>query len=60
MEVNIDFLFWIFAQTAFMDLVDVFAVPADAPPIDSRWNNTSSRAVTGVGGTDPWDSPGET
>lgn len=43
-----------------MDLVDVFAVPADVPPIDSRWNNTSTRAATGVGGTDPWDSPGET
>ncbi|XP_013880791.1 epsin-3 isoform X2 [Austrofundulus limnaeus] len=43
--------------TAFMDLVDVFAVPVDAPPIDSRWNNTSTRAASGVGGTDPWDSP---
>ncbi|XP_017280935.1 epsin-3 isoform X2 [Kryptolebias marmoratus] len=42
--------------TAFMDLVDIFAVPADAPPIDNRWNNTSSRAAAGAGGTDPWDS----
>ncbi|XP_037544965.1 epsin-3 [Nematolebias whitei] len=42
--------------SAFMDLVDVFAVPTDAPPIDGRWNNTAPRAAAGAGGTDPWDS----
>lgn len=42
-----------------MDLVDVFAVPTDAPPIDSRWNNAAPRAAAGAGGTDPWDSLGE-
>ncbi|XP_015254017.1 PREDICTED: epsin-3-like isoform X1 [Cyprinodon variegatus] len=40
--------------TAFMDLVDIFAVPADAPPSDIRWNNTSQQAAAGA--TDPWDS----
>lgn len=40
-----------------MDLVDIFAVPADAPPSDIRWNNTSQQAAAGA--TDPWDSLGE-
>ncbi|KAM4717646.1 epsin-3 isoform 2-T6 [Anableps anableps] len=42
--------------TAFMDLVDIFAVPTDAPPSDIRWNNTSLPAVAGARATDPWDS----
>ncbi|XP_032444474.1 epsin-3 isoform X3 [Xiphophorus hellerii] len=42
--------------TAFMDLVDIFAVPKDAPPSDIRWNNTSHQAATGARATDPWDS----
>lgn len=42
-----------------MDLVDVFAVPADQPPGDRRWNNASHQAAGGMGGTDPWDSLGE-
>ncbi|XP_074552510.1 epsin-3 isoform X2 [Halichoeres trimaculatus] len=46
--------------TAFMDLVDVFAVPSDPPPVDHRWNNTSHQAAARLGGTDPWDSLGST
>ncbi|XP_008278620.1 epsin-3 isoform X2 [Stegastes partitus] len=42
--------------TAFMDLVDVFAVPTDAPPSDRRWNNAPHQAAASAGGTDPWDS----
>ncbi|CAN9505638.1 unnamed protein product [Ophioblennius macclurei] len=42
--------------TAFMDLVDVFAVPAEQPPSDHRWNNTAHQAAAAAGGTDPWDS----
>ncbi|XP_041813539.1 epsin-3 isoform X3 [Chelmon rostratus] len=42
--------------TAFMDLVDVFAVPLDEPPTDYRWNNAPHQAAARVGGTDPWDS----
>ncbi|XP_031592363.1 epsin-3 isoform X4 [Oreochromis aureus] len=42
--------------TAFMDLVDVFAVPTDLPPSDHRWNNASHQAAAGAGGTDHWDS----
>ncbi|XP_027897145.1 epsin-3 isoform X3 [Xiphophorus couchianus] len=42
--------------TAFMDLVDIFAVPTDAPPSDIRWNNTSHQAATGARAIDPWDS----
>ncbi|XP_077385199.1 epsin-3 isoform X2 [Festucalex cinctus] len=37
--------------TAFMDLVDVFAVPKDPPPSENVWHKTSTHA----GGTDPWD-----
>ncbi|XP_055008839.1 epsin-3 isoform X4 [Boleophthalmus pectinirostris] len=41
-------------QTAFMDLVDIFAVPADAPSRDpqSGLHQASARG----GGRDPWDS----
>ncbi|XP_044036276.1 epsin-3 isoform X2 [Siniperca chuatsi] len=46
--------------TAFMDLVDVFAVPSDPPPSDHRWNNPPSQAAARPGGTDPWDSLGST
>ncbi|XP_014886547.1 epsin-3 isoform X7 [Poecilia latipinna] len=42
--------------TAFMDLVDIFAVPKDAPPSDIRWDNTSHQAAAGARATDPWDS----
>ncbi|XP_072225734.1 epsin-3 isoform X1 [Leuresthes tenuis] len=42
--------------TAFMDLVDVFAVPTDLPPSDRRWNNAPHRAAAAAGGSDPWDS----
>ncbi|XP_018560183.1 epsin-3 isoform X1 [Lates calcarifer] len=43
--------------TAFMDLVDVFAVPTDLPPPgDQRWNDAAQQAAARVGGTDPWDS----
>ncbi|KAM9843771.1 epsin-3 isoform 2-T2 [Aulostomus maculatus] len=43
--------------TAFMDLVDVFAVPAD-PPHDPSWNKAPYQASARPGGTDPWDSLG--
>ncbi|XP_070779580.1 epsin-3 isoform X2 [Enoplosus armatus] len=46
--------------TAFMDLVDVFAVPSDPPPVDHRWNNAPHLAAARLGGTDPWDSLGST
>ncbi|XP_054891418.1 epsin-3 isoform X4 [Poeciliopsis prolifica] len=42
--------------TAFMDLVDIFAAPKDAPPSDIHWNNTSHKAAAGARATDPWDS----
>ncbi|XP_047427616.1 epsin-3 isoform X2 [Mugil cephalus] len=42
--------------TAFMDLVDVFAVPSDPAPSDQRWNNVPHQAGAGAVGTDPWDS----
>uniref|UniRef100_A0A3Q3WQG0 ENTH domain-containing protein n=1 Tax=Mola mola TaxID=94237 RepID=A0A3Q3WQG0_MOLML len=45
-------------KTAFMDLVDVFAVPTDQPPTDHRWN-APLQASAHLGGTDPWDSLGE-
>ncbi|XP_071329150.1 epsin-3 isoform X3 [Trachinotus anak] len=41
--------------TAFMDLVDVFAVPSDLPSGD-RWNNVAHQAAAQPVGTDPWDS----
>ncbi|XP_060921278.1 epsin-3 isoform X3 [Labrus mixtus] len=43
-------------KTAFMDLVDVFAVPSDPPPVDHQWNNNQHQAAARLGGTDPWDS----
>ncbi|KAG8006907.1 Epsin-3 [Nibea albiflora] len=42
--------------TAFMDLVDVFAVPVEQPPSNHRWNNAPPQAAARLGGTDPWDS----
>lgn len=42
--------------TAFMDLVDVFAVPSDPPPSGHHWNNAAHQAAALPGGTDPWDS----
>ncbi|XP_068433987.1 epsin-3 isoform X2 [Clinocottus analis] len=44
--------------TAFMDLVDVFALPSDPPPNDHRWNNAPRQAAAHPGNTDPWDSLG--
>lgn len=45
-------LFCLCAQNAFMDLVDVFAMPSE-PPSDRPWN------ASHPGDTDPWDSLGE-
>ncbi|XP_034394367.1 epsin-3 isoform X2 [Cyclopterus lumpus] len=42
--------------TAFMDLVDVFALPSDPPPSDHGWNNAPRQAAAHPGSTDPWDS----
>ncbi|XP_039976672.1 epsin-3 isoform X2 [Xiphias gladius] len=42
--------------TAFMDLVDVFAVPSNLPSSDHRWNNAAHQAAAQPGGSDPWDS----
>ncbi|TMS15357.1 Epsin-1 [Larimichthys crocea] len=39
--------------TAFMDLVDVFAVPAEQPPSNHQWNNAPHQAAARLGGTDP-------
>ncbi|XP_029293517.1 epsin-3 isoform X2 [Cottoperca gobio] len=44
--------------TAFMDLVDVFALPSAQPPSDRRWNNAPHQAAARLGNTDPWDSFG--
>ncbi|XP_028267836.1 epsin-3 isoform X2 [Parambassis ranga] len=48
--------------TAFMDLVDVFAIPSDPPPGDQRWKNAPRQAAAGAGAgagaSDPWDSLG--
>ncbi|XP_060945410.1 epsin-3 isoform X2 [Limanda limanda] len=44
--------------TAFMDLVDVFAVPSDPPSVDHRWTSAAQQAATArPPGMDPWDSP---
>ncbi|KAM8845157.1 epsin-3 isoform 2-T4 [Spinachia spinachia] len=40
--------------TAFMDLVDVFALPSDQPPSNQQWISAPQPA----GGTDRWDSLG--
>lgn len=42
-----------------MDLVDVFAVPSDAPPSDLNWGDVPHRAAARLGGVDPWDTLGE-
>ncbi|XP_047215710.1 epsin-3-like isoform X1 [Girardinichthys multiradiatus] len=42
--------------TAFMDLVDIFAVPADAPPREICWSNATHQAAAGAKATDPRDS----
>ncbi|XP_063760145.1 epsin-3 isoform X2 [Eleginops maclovinus] len=42
--------------TAFMDLVDVFALPSAQPPSDHRWNNAPHQAAAPLGIRDPWDS----
>lgn len=47
-------------QTSFMDLVDVFAVPAEQPPSDQRWIAQNQASAAHLGATDPWDSLGET
>lgn len=44
--------FCLCGQNAFMDLVDVFAMPSE-PPSDRPWN------ASHPGDTDPWDSLGE-
>ncbi|XP_061702828.1 epsin-3 isoform X2 [Syngnathoides biaculeatus] len=41
--------------TAFMDLVDVFAVPKEPPPSENVWNKTPFRGSARAGATDPWD-----
>ncbi|KAM3598625.1 uncharacterized protein V6R79_020578 [Siganus canaliculatus] len=46
--------------TAFMDLVDVFAVPIDQHKPENRWNNAPPQAAAPLGATDPWDSLGNT
>ncbi|XP_026180846.1 radical S-adenosyl methionine domain-containing protein 1, mitochondrial isoform X2 [Mastacembelus armatus] len=42
--------------TAFMDLVEVFAVPSDPPPSGHRWNNASKQSAAYQRVRDPWDS----
>ncbi|KAM4598658.1 epsin-3 isoform 2-T3 [Polymixia lowei] len=42
--------------TAFMDLVDVFAVPSDTPHDDNPWGDAQPQAAARLAGTDPWDS----
>ncbi|KAM3863648.1 LOW QUALITY PROTEIN: epsin-3 [Diretmus argenteus] len=44
--------------SAFMDLVDVFAVPSEPPPSDNHWGNVQPQAAARLAGTDPWDSLG--
>lgn len=41
-----------------MDLVDVFAVPAEQPPSEPGWVG-QNQAAAHLGVTDPWDSLGE-
>lgn len=54
-----DFFSCLCGQTAFMDLVDVFAVPAAQPSSDHQWNNTPHQAAARMRGMDPWDSLGK-
>uniref|UniRef100_A0AAQ4S5V5 Epsin 3a n=1 Tax=Gasterosteus aculeatus aculeatus TaxID=481459 RepID=A0AAQ4S5V5_GASAC len=43
--------------TAFMDLVDVFALPSDQPPSNHRWLGAPQQAAAAApGSTDRWDS----
>ncbi|XP_051905792.1 epsin-3 isoform X4 [Hippocampus zosterae] len=42
-------------KTAFMDLVDVFAVPKDPPPSENVWHKTPYQASARPGDTDPWN-----
>ncbi|KAF3846267.1 hypothetical protein F7725_003345 [Dissostichus mawsoni] len=42
--------------TAFMDLVDVFALPSAQPPRDHRWNNAPPQAAAPQDIRDPWDT----
>ncbi|XP_061605523.1 epsin-3 isoform X4 [Phyllopteryx taeniolatus] len=42
-------------QTAFMDLVDVFAVRKDPPPSENVWRKSPFQGSALAGGTDPWD-----
>ncbi|XP_061556390.1 epsin-3 isoform X2 [Phycodurus eques] len=42
-------------QTAFMDLVDVFAVAKDPPPSENVWRKSPFQGSALAGGTDPWD-----
>nr|XP_040047193.1 epsin-3 isoform X2 [Gasterosteus aculeatus aculeatus] len=45
--------------TAFMDLVDVFALPSDQPPSNHRWLGAPQQAAAAApGSTDRWDSLG--
>ncbi|XP_061605521.1 epsin-3 isoform X2 [Phyllopteryx taeniolatus] len=41
--------------TAFMDLVDVFAVRKDPPPSENVWRKSPFQGSALAGGTDPWD-----
>ncbi|XP_056143396.1 epsin-3 isoform X3 [Lampris incognitus] len=45
--------------TAFMDLVDVFAVPTDVPPRVNPWSDVQPQAAARMTSTDPWDSLGD-
>lgn len=42
--------------TAFMDLVDVFAVPSDPPPGNQQWNNAPHQAAACLGVAEHWDT----
>ncbi|XP_068606148.1 epsin-3-like isoform X2 [Brachionichthys hirsutus] len=44
--------------TAFMDLVDVFAVPSEQPPSYDEWNDGPHGAAARLRGPVPWDSIG--
>ncbi|KAK0138701.1 Epsin-3 [Merluccius polli] len=42
--------------TAFMDLVDVFAVPPDVSHSTNPWGDVQPQGAAGLTGRDPWDS----
>ncbi|KAJ4932097.1 hypothetical protein JOQ06_010527 [Pogonophryne albipinna] len=46
--------------TAFMDLVDVFALPSAQPLRDHQWNNAPPQAAAPQEIRDPWDTMGST